>query len=143
MKTLMKIVGGLVALLILLIVAGGAILGMFFDPNEYKGEIEKIALDEGGVELKIGGDIGWSVFPWLGLELGDISVKYPNKPQLATLSKAQVSVRIPALLSGQVQMSSVVVDGLNLNLVQDGNKQQLGNLPAVVKIRRKRSQANC
>ncbi|WP_370298807.1 AsmA family protein [Pontibacterium sp.] len=121
MKTLMKIVGGLVALVILLIVAGGAILGMFFDPNEYKGEIEKIALDEGGVELKIGGDIGWSVFPWLGLELGDISVKYPNKPQLATLSKAQVSVRIPALLSGQVQMSSVVVDGLNLNLVQDGS----------------------
>ena len=122
MKTLMKIVGGLVALVILLIVAGGAILGMFFDPNEYKGEIEKIALDEGGVELKIGGDIGWSVFPWLGLELGDISVKYPNKPQLATLTKAQVSVRIPALLSGQVQMSSVVVDGLNLNLVQNGNK---------------------
>lgn len=121
MKTLMKIVGGLVALVILLIVAGGAILGIFFDPNEYKGEIEKIALDEGGVELKIGGDIGWSVFPWLGLELGDISVKYPKKPQLATLNKAQVSVRIPALLSGQVQMSSVVVDGLNLNLVQDGS----------------------
>lgn len=120
MKTLMKIVGGLVALVILLIVAGGAILGMFFDPNEYKGEIEKVALKEGGVELKIGGDIGWSVFPWLGLELSDISVKYPNKPQLATLNKAQVSVRIPALFSGQVQMSSVVVDGLNLNLVQDG-----------------------
>lgn len=121
MKTLMKLVAGLVALVIVLIVAGGAILGIFFDPNEYKGEIEKVALEKGGVELDIGGDIGWSVFPWLGLEIGQISVKYPNQPQLATLNKAQVSVRIPALLSGQVQMSSVVVDGLNLNLVQDGS----------------------
>lgn len=121
MKTLMKLVAGLVALVIVLIVAGGAILGIFFDPNEYKGEIEKVALEKGGVELDIDGDIGWSVFPWLGLEIGQISVKYPNQPQLATLNKAQVSVRIPALLSGQVQMSSVVVDGLNLNLVQDGS----------------------
>lgn len=119
MKTLMKLIGGLVALVVVLIVAGGAILGIFFDPNEYKGEIEKIALEQGGVELKIGGDIGWSVFPWLGLEINSISVRYPEKPELAQLNKAQVSVSIPALLSGQVQMSSVVVDGLKLNLVQE------------------------
>jgi len=122
MKTLMKLLGGLVALVIVLIVAGGAILGIFFDPNQYKGEIEELALEKGGVELKIGGDIGWSVFPWLGLELNKINVRYPDQPQLASLNKAQVSVRIPALLSGQVQMSGVVVDGLSLNLVQDGAK---------------------
>lgn len=119
MKTLLKIVGGLIALVLVLVIAGGAILGIFFDPNEYKGEIEKLALEQGGVELKIGGDIGWSVFPWLGLEVNQVSVRYPDKAALADLNKAQISVRIPALLSGQVQMSGVVVDGLKLNLEQD------------------------
>ena len=65
MKTLLKLVGGLVALLVVLVVAGGILLGTLFDPNEYKQEIQKLALDNGGVELKIGGDIDWSVFPWL------------------------------------------------------------------------------
>ncbi|MGB0465945.1 MAG: AsmA family protein [Pontibacterium sp.] len=125
MKTLIKLIAGLIALVVVLVIAGGAILGIFFDPNAYKSEIEQAALEEGGVELTIGGDIGWSVFPWLGLEISQINLAYPGKPQLATLNKAQVSVAIPPLLSGQVQMSSIVVDGLKLNLVQ--NKDQSNN----------------
>ncbi|WP_432471543.1 AsmA family protein [Amphritea sp. HPY] len=118
MKGLLKIVGGLVALLVIVVVAGGVLLGMFFDPNEYKPEIKKLALEQGGVELNIDGDLGWSVFPWLGIEINQISVNYPGQPQLAELNQAQVSVEIPALLSGNVKMSSIVLDGLTLNLVK-------------------------
>ena len=119
MKTLLKVVGGLVALVLILVVAGGVLLGMFFDPNEYKSEIKKLALEQGGVNLEINGDLGWSVFPWLGIEINQISVNYPDKPQLAELNQAQVSVELPALLSGNVKMSSVVLDGLTLNLVKN------------------------
>ncbi|MFW1677363.1 AsmA family protein [Pontibacter sp. JAM-7] len=119
MKVLLKIVAGFAALVLILVVAGGAILGAFFDPNEYKPEIEQAALDKGGVELKINGDIGWSVFPWLGLEVNQIDVKYPSKPQLASLQQAQVSVKLLALFSGKVEMKSVLIDGLNLALVQN------------------------
>ena len=119
MKGLLKLIAGLGVLVIVLVLAGGAILGAFFDPNEYKPEIEKAALEKGGVELKINGDIGWSVFPWLGLEVNKIDVKFPGKSDLASLNQAQLSVRIPALLSGSVEMKSVVVDGLQLNLVKE------------------------
>lgn len=119
MKGLLKLIVGLGALVLVLILAGGAILGAFFDPNEYKPEIEQAALDKGGVELKINGDIGWSVFPWLGLEVNKINVKFPGKSELASLNQAQLSVRIPALLSGNVEMQSIVVDGLQLNLVKE------------------------
>lgn len=119
MKGLLKLIVGLGALVLVLILAGGAILGAFFDPNEYKPEIEKAALEKGGVELKINGDIGWSVFPWLGLEVNKINVKFPGKSELASLNQAQLSVRIPALLSGSVEMQSIVVDGLQLNLVKE------------------------
>ncbi|WP_415902522.1 AsmA family protein [Neptuniibacter sp. QD29_5] len=119
MKGLLKLLAGLAALIVVVIVAGGAILGTFFDPNEYKPEIEQAALDNAGVELKINGDIGWSVFPWLGLEVNKIDAKFPGKQDLAKLNQAQISVRLPALLSGNVEMQSVVVDGLELNLVQE------------------------
>jgi AsmA protein len=116
MKTLLKIFGGLVALLLIVVVAGGVLLGMFFDPNEYKPEIKKLALEKGGVELEIDGDLGWSVFPWLGIEINQIKVSYPGKPQLAELNQAQVSVDLAALLSSKIKMSSIVLDGLTLNL---------------------------
>ena len=119
MKGLLKLLAGLAALIVVVIVAGGAILGAFFDPNEYKPEIEQAALDNAGIELKINGDIGWSVFPWLGLEVNKIDAKFPGKQDLAKLNQAQISVRLPALLSGNVEMQSVVVDGLELNLVQE------------------------
>lgn len=119
MKGLLKIIAGIAILLIVLVAAGGAILGAFFDPNEYKPEIENAALENGGVELKINGDIGWSVFPWLGLEVNKIDVKFPSKADLASLNQAQISVRLPALFSGKVEMQSVVVDGLVLNLVKE------------------------
>lgn len=123
MKGLLKLVAGLVALVVIIILAGGAILGAFFDPNEYKPEIEKAALEQGGIELKVNGDIGWSVFPWLGLEVNKIDLKFPGKSDLASLNQAQIAVRLPALLSGNVEMQSVVVDGLNLNLIKSKDGQ--------------------
>jgi AsmA protein len=123
MKGLLKLIAGIAIVVVVIIAAGGAILGAFFDPNEYKPEIEQAALENGGVELKINGDIGWSVFPWLGLEVNKIDVKFPGKTDLASLNQAQVSVRLAALFSGKVEMQSVVVDGLKLTLVreQDGS----------------------
>ncbi|WP_027858698.1 AsmA family protein [Marinobacterium jannaschii] len=119
MKTLTKILLALVLFFVVLGVAGGAILGIFFDPNEYKTEIEKAALDNAGIELKIGGEIGWSVYPWLGLELNQLNLRYAGKAQLASLEQAQLAVSIPALFSGQVKMQSLQVNGLDLSLQQD------------------------
>ncbi|WP_299181528.1 AsmA family protein [uncultured Neptuniibacter sp.] len=119
MKGLLKLIAGLAALVVVVILAGGAILGAFFDPNEYKPEIEKAALENAGIELKIQGDIGWSVFPWLGLAVNQIDLKFPGKAELASLNQAQISVRLPALFSGQVEMQSVIIDGLKLNLVKE------------------------
>ena len=130
MKAVLKVLAGLGALVLIIIVAGGALLGAFLDPNEYKPEIETAALEKGGIELTIKGDIGWSVFPWLGLEVNQIAVKFPGQPDLAALKQAQLSVRLPALLSGQVEMQSIVIDGLNLDLIKqaDGTTNWSGDI---------------
>ncbi|OMH28100.1 AsmA family protein [Motiliproteus sp. MSK22-1] len=113
MKGLLKVIGGLVVILVVTIVAAGLLL----DPNDYKEEIETLAREKASVELTIGGDIGWSLFPTLGLELAQVDAKSLDGKPLASLNKAQVSVKLSALLQGQVLMDGVLIDGLQLAIV--------------------------
>jgi len=123
MKALGKILGLVILGLLLLIVALGFALTHLFDPNDYKDEIREIARDKAGLELDIAGDIGWSLFPWLGLELHDTtlaSVRTPDQP-FANLRMLGLSVRVLPLLSREVQMSDITLNGLDLTLSRDAN----------------------
>lgn len=137
MKAFGKILGlGLLGLL-LIIVALGFALTHLFDPNDYKDEIRQLARDKGHVELTLNGDIGWSLFPWLGLELHEASIATLQNPKapFADLQMLGLSVRVLPLLRREVQMSDVRVEGLNLTLNRDenghGNWEDIGKpLPA-------------
>ncbi|GGO77717.1 hypothetical protein GCM10011348_07910 [Marinobacterium nitratireducens] len=121
MKGMAKLILGLVGLVVVLVAAAGVLLGIFIDPNDYKDDIEKLALDKAGLELSIDGDIGWTLFPWLGLELNGVQARYPGKPELASLGQARVAVKLLPLLSRQAQLSSVEVSALELNLVREAD----------------------
>ncbi len=123
MKAFGKILGLVVLGLLLIVVAGGFALTHLFDPNDYKDEIRQLARDKAHVELTLNGDIGWSLFPWLGLELHEASVATLNKPTepFADLQMLGLSVRVLPLLRREVQMSDVRVEGLNLTLNRDEN----------------------
>lgn len=117
MKLITRLLIGLLVLIVLAIGAGGVLLGFFVDPNDYRGDIEQAARDQAGIELKINGEIDWSVFPWLGLAVNNIDLRYADKPELAQLEQAQVSVKLMPLIGGNVEMSSIQVKGLKLNLI--------------------------
>ena len=137
MKAFGKILGLCVLGLLLILVALGFALGHLFDPNDYKDKIRELARDKAHVELTLNGDIGWSLFPWLGLELHDARVATLANPQkpFADLQMLGLSVRVLPLLRKELQMSDVRVEGLTLNLERDanghGNWQDIGQpLPA-------------
>ncbi|TKD30729.1 AsmA family protein [Azotobacter chroococcum] len=132
MKTLGKILGLIVLGLLLVVVALGFALTQLFDPNDYKDEIRQLARDKANLELTLNGDIGWSLFPWLGLQLQQTSVastRTPDQP-LADLEMIGLSVRVLPLLRREIQMSDIRVDGLELHLRRDkqgrGNWEDLG-----------------
>lgn len=136
MKSLGKILGLVILGLLLILVAAGFALTHLFDPNDYKDEIRQLARDKAGLELTINGDIGWSLFPWLGLELHETtlaSTQTPDQP-LADLRMLGLSVRVLPLLQREVQMSDITVNGLNLTLSRDqqgrGNWEGIGQPPA-------------
>jgi AsmA protein len=136
MKAFGKILGLVLLGLLLIIVALGFALTHLFDPNDYKDEIRQIARDKAHIELTLNGDIGWSLFPWLGLELHEASVATLAKPAepFADLQMLGLSVRVIPLLRREVQMSDVRVEGLNLRLNRDkdghGNWEDIGKIPA-------------
>ncbi|WP_437880130.1 AsmA family protein [Pseudomonas sp. LRF_L74] len=132
MKSIGKILGLLFLGLLLIVVALGFALTHLFDPNDYKDEIRQLAHDKANLELDLKGDIGWSLFPWLGLELTDAtlaSADTPDKP-FADVRLLGLSVRVLPLLRKEVQMSDIRIDGVNLNLQRDaqgrGNWEGIG-----------------
>lgn len=125
MKAFGKILGLIFLGLLLIIVALGFALTHLFDPNDYKDEIQQLARDKANLELTLNGDIGWSLFPWLGLELHQAtlaSATTPAKP-FANLDMIGLSVRVLPLLRREVQMSDIRVEGLNLDLQRDDKGQ--------------------
>jgi len=139
MKAFGKILGLVLLGLLLVIVALGFALTHLFDPNDYKDEIRQIARDKAHIELTLNGDIGWSLFPWLGLELHDAGVATLANPKqpFADLQMLGLSVRVLPLLRREVQMSDVRVEGLNLRLDRDknghGNWEDIGKTAPIAK----------
>lgn len=90
----------LVGLLIFLLVT-------FVDLNSLKPRLETLAKEQAKIDLNIAGDLSWSFFPYLGIELGEIQVRplaTPNARPLASIQEAAVGVAVIPLLKGEVKI---------------------------------------
>jgi AsmA protein len=116
----LKIVGGAVAALVVLVILAVLALLWFVDPNDYRDDIEQLAAQKTGRELKIGGPIDLKIFPWLALRLDQVSLGNPpgfgTEPFL-TVNSASVGVKLLPLLQKRLEVSRVSVDGLAVKLV--------------------------
>lgn len=137
MAKLIKWVIGILAALVLLIVAAVIVLPMVIDPNDYKDEIVQAVREETGRELAIREPLDLSVFPWLGIAAGGVSLSnapgFGDEP-FASLGALQLKVKLLPLLSGQVQVDTVVLRDLSLNLAKNAkgttNWDDLARKPA-------------
>jgi len=123
MKKLAKILGLVVLAVVVLGIGVLFFLTRMFDPNDYKEQIQQAARDKANVELTLGGDIGWSLFPWLGIELKQVGlapVEHPEK-LLAEVGSMGLGVEVLPLLRKQLRMSDVILDDIRLNLEVDEN----------------------
>ena len=112
MKLLLKLLLGLVLLVVL---AVGAVL-LLVDPNDFKPEIQQLARDKGQLDLQLDGDIGLSLWPSVALSLPSLKLSSLEGEPLASLKRAEIEVSLLPLLSGQLQMSGVLIDGLELEV---------------------------
>lgn len=122
MRTLIKVI----VIVLVLAVAALAAIPFVVDPNDYKDEIATQVEKATGRQLSIQGDIGLSVFPWVALELGQLSLSNASGFQadsFAQVNSAQIRIKLLPLLKKELEMDTIVLDGLVLNLEtdKDGN----------------------
>lgn len=128
MNKLIKWLLGLVGALVLLVVAAVIILPMVIDPNDYKAEIVEAVKEQTGRELVIAEPLELSVFPWLGINAGGVSLSnapgFGEQP-FASLGELNLKVKLLPLLTGTVKVDTVVLRDLSLNLAR--NAQGVSN----------------
>ena len=118
MRTLLKVFGGLVLLLLAAII----VVPLVVDPNDYREEIQAVVKEKTGRDLSINGDLSLSIFPWIGIGINDVSLSNAagfKADHFADIKEASVKVKLLPLLSRKVEVSTVVLNGLYLNLAKD------------------------
>lgn len=125
MKALAKVLGLVVFGVLLLAVALLFFLTRIFDPNDYKDNIREIAREKANVELTLGGDIGWSLFPWLGIELKQVGITPVDQPDqaLAEVGSLGLGVEVLPLLRRELRFSDVILNNVSLNLIRNADGQ--------------------
>ena len=126
MKKTLKILAILIGGLFGLFIALGVALTLLFDPNDYKDQIVKAVKDHTGRELRIEGKLGWSFFPWIGIETGRLELSNApgfGKEPFARIDGAGAKVELLPLLRKRIIVDTVFLDGLKLNLARNAAGQ--------------------
>jgi len=115
-----------VGVVIVLVVIAGVILPMVIDPNNYKEDISTAVFKETGRELTIGGEIKWTVFPSIGLELSDVRLgnrsDFGDQPML-DVGDVGVSVKLMPLFSRKLEVGEVSLSDVSINLQRKADGQ--------------------
>ena len=123
-----KIILSTIIAMVLLLITSVCILSFVIDPNDFKPEIAATVKNKTGRELALDGDLKFSLFPWIGISTGKIVLG--NAPgfqdqSFATLDESHVNVLLLPLLSKKIEVSSITLKGLVINLAR--NKQGITN----------------
>ncbi len=122
MKPALKVFAGL--FVVIMIAISAAVLS--FDPNDYKSQLTEVVEQHTGRKLNIEGNISLSFFPWIGLEVGKLSLSNANgfsQSEFARIDQLDIKVKLLPLLARDVEIDKVRLHGLFVSLEthKDGN----------------------
>jgi len=128
MGKILKVILTIFASVILLVIIAAVALPIFIDPNDFKPEIQTAVKDNTGRELLIDGDLELSIFPWIGVSTGKLSLSnapgFADKP-FAEITESNIKVKLLPLFSKKLEVNRIVLKGLVLNLAK--NKKGVSN----------------
>ncbi len=120
--SLLKRIPIIVITLVVVVLITLAAAVVLIDPNDYREDIEQAVAAHTGRSLNIEGEISLSLFPWLGVEIGALRLGNAEgfgEPPMAQIEAAELRVRLLPLLRRQLEVGTLVLDGLALALERD------------------------
>ena len=124
MGKLLKIVFGIIAVVVLLVVLAVGAFALFFDPNDFRSQITAAAKKATGRELVLG-EIKLGIYPVLGANVKGVSLSnapgFGDQPMLQ-VAEADVGLRLlPLVLRRELVVGTVSLNGLKANLAKDAD----------------------
>jgi AsmA protein len=122
MKKALKFIVWLICIIVVLAIAGIVAVTTLVNPNDFKDKISAKVHDMTGRDLVFNGDIHWSFFPWLGVQLNQVQLS--NAPgfgaqPFAQIKQVDVKIALMPLFKRQLEVDKVAVDGLELHLMKN------------------------
>ena len=132
MKKIITVLIVCIGLIVVLLAALGIFIATL-DPNNYKDTITAQVKRETGQQVTLNGPIRLSFYPWLGLELNDVTLANPaafGKQPLLHVQHALVRVKTIPLLQDRYEIDTVQLYGADIHLARNragaANWQELG-----------------
>ena len=102
------------------------ILANTINPNRFKPLITQQVYNATGRTLTINGDIHWSFFPSVGLNIDQATLSNSDgfgSTPFATVKHLGIGIKVLPLLAKNVSTSDITIDGLNINLMLNAANQ--------------------
>jgi len=128
MKTFLKIFTILFGALVLLSLVAVLALVLFVHPNDYKPQLQQLAAQQ-NVVLNIEGDLTWSFYPHIGIQVGKFSIK----PAMKNVTKPfqfdglTISVELLPLLHREIVVEQIVLRAAEITLQDDSSNNNNNN----------------
>jgi AsmA protein len=126
MRKLFKILGWIVATLFVVILLAVVVLPQFFDPNDYRDDLVGVVKEQTGRELSLDGDLSLSVFPWLGVRTGAVSLSQPtgfDAPDMLSVAAVDLRVKLVPLLQSKVEVATIILREPRVHMVVTASGQ--------------------
>lgn len=114
-----KFVGLALAALLVLVALAAGVIASRFDPAWAKQKLTDALYEQKQRTLRIDGDLAISFYPSVGVKVGKASLSEPRSTEeFARIDNAHVSVRVLPLLSRQLVVDRVEMDGVRARIVR-------------------------
>lgn len=125
MKKMLKILGVIIAIIIVLVIIGYIAISSFLTPTYLRLAVEKMAseaihypVEIGSVSLKFG----------FKISIGVDRLSIPNPPQfsqgkMVSIEKIRLNLKLLPLIKRQIVISSITIDGANVKIEKNRNNQ--------------------
>lgn len=98
--------------LFVLVLAALLIIPFFVDVQHYKPRIEKLVSQSTGRPFTLGGDLDFSLFPWVGVAMSDARLGNPpqfQEKEFVSVGSFEVRIKLLPLLSKEIEMKRFVL----------------------------------
>jgi uncharacterized protein involved in outer membrane biogenesis len=116
LKIILYTIVGFVAILALVAMA----MHYFVDINSYKPRLEAAASDALGMEVRVGGKMGFSLFPGLQVTLDDVHIRNSGT-NLISAKEARLGIDLIPLLHEEVRIAKIVLNDSSVNIERDSD----------------------